>query len=50
MNYWPKLNPFDVPRSPTYGWVCPLCNNVWAYWVAKCENCDQKKPDSSVEV
>lgn len=25
------------------GWICPKCGNVYAPWVAECDNCNKKK-------
>jgi hypothetical protein len=33
-----STNPIAQPQ----GWQCPVCKNVYAPWVPRCENCHNK--------
>ena len=42
-------NPIDPPKNTfgISGWVCPMCNAVWAWWVAGCQRCNSSNRDTT---
>jgi len=36
--------------SPTLGWECPKCGNVYAPSVAKCETCSNRPPWGTIYI